>query len=142
MKNPLKRGGGRLFEGAFNRSITVYFHLHSIYNGHYNDIWKQIWATLPFENSSFFLVLLNFEFPVADGCSKKSILWINFIQTFECSFGSMDQSICSNLCFGHFWDIGDALLFFFTWVNFSVSFSTINNSDCDTPLVALAKTAS
>ena len=51
----------------------------------------------------------------------------------------MDQSICSNLCFGHFWDIGDALLFFFTWVNFSVSFSTINNSDSDTPLVALAK---
>ena len=93
-------------------------------------IWKNIWSTFPFEHSFSFLILLNFEFPIANGCSKKSILWINLNETFECSFGSLNQSTCSYLCLDIFWDIRDAG-FFYLGRFFFFSFSTINNSDCD-----------
>ena len=56
----------------------------------------------PFRSRFSFLVLATIEFPIVDGYSKKSILWISFIEKFECSFGSMNQSICSNLSFDLF----------------------------------------
>ena len=100
---------------------------------------KAEWLTFSFENSFSFLVLFNFEFSILDGCSKKSILWINFIETFLGSFDSMHQSISSNLFWfflGHWW-----CRVLFTWVDFFISFSTINNSDCDTSSIALATRA-
>ena len=38
----------------------------------------------------------------------KNIPLINLIETFVCSFGSMNHSICSNLCFDIFWGTGNA----------------------------------
>ena len=48
----------------------------------------------------------------------KNIPLINLIETFVCSFGSMNHSICSNLCFDIFWGTGNAdfsLFFYLGW---------------------------
>ena len=95
---------------AYSSSTSACF-VHNCFNFCHQVISRQIWLTFLFENSFFFLVFLNFEFPIVDGCSKKSILWITFIETFECSFGSMNQGICFKLCFDLFWDVGDAVFF-------------------------------
>ena len=81
-----------------------------------------------------FLGLLNFEFPIVDGCSKKKLnkfywnfreqLWFNGSE-------HMSQPLFWSF-FGHWWCV------LFTWVDFFISFSTINNSDCDTSSVTLA----
>ena len=85
----------------------------------------------PIENKFSYLVFLNFEFQIVDRCSKKSILWVNFIEMFECSFGSMN--IFQPL-FSFFWGIDDVGIFYLG--KFFISFSIITNFDWDTSLVA------
>ena len=83
-----------------------------------------------------FRLKIVFEFPNFDDCSQKSTLWIIFIKTFYCSFGSMNEGICSKFCFdlflAHWWCGFFKLDICFIW------FSMINNSDSNTSSVVLA----